>query len=66
MNKPAHTPGPLEVVEAVGGEWIVLCNGFQWGKGPLDMSGCSSETWPTKAEALLAIKERINRHATTK
>lgn len=44
-----------EIVEAIGGCWIVLCNGFQWGKGPLDLSGCSSQTWATKAEAQAAI-----------
>lgn len=45
-----------EVVKAVGGRWMVLVDGVQWGKGPRDASGASSETWKTKREATAAIE----------
>lgn len=48
----------MEIVEAVDGSYIVLVDGFQWGKGPYDRSGCSSETWPTMHEAQLAFNDR--------
>lgn len=48
----------MEIVETVDGRWMILVNGFQWGHGPYDRSGCSSETWPTRAEAACAYRER--------
>ena len=50
---------PWEIVEAVSGRWIVLLNGFQWGDGPYDKSGCSSQTWATRKDALEAIREQL-------
>jgi hypothetical protein len=49
----------FETQETVDGEWLVTCNGIQWGEGPYDISGCSSQTWKTEREALDAIREQI-------
>jgi hypothetical protein len=46
---------PYEIVETVDGEYMVLIDGVQWGKGPRDKSGASSQTWPTRLEAIKAI-----------
>ena len=66
MNKTTKsaqfTPQGFEIVETVDGEYMVLCRGIQWGKGPRDLSGCSSETWPTKQAAYAAIIERERKH----
>ena len=56
------TPHGFEIVETVDGNYMVLCQGIQWGKGPRDLSGCSSETWPTKQAAYEAIMERECNH----
>lgn len=48
----------MEIIETVDGKWIVLVNGFQWGKGPYDASGCSAEQWETKREAQEAFNQR--------
>lgn len=67
MNISVYTVGPkgmtplFQVVPAVDGTWIVLCRGFQWGAGPYDKSGCSSQTWPTKAAAIEAIRAHCER-----
>lgn len=45
-----------ELVETVDGEWMVLVDGVQWGAGPRDPSGSSSQTWATEAEARAAIE----------
>ena len=49
-----------ELVETVDREWMVLVGGVQWGKGPHDLSGCSSQTWPTREEAKQAIENEEN------
>ena len=49
------TPGAkranVEFVECVDGSWMVTVDGIQWGRGPRDASGASSETFPTEAAA---------------
>ena len=50
-----------EIISTVDGRWIILVNGFQWGKGPCDISGCSSDSWPTKNEAARAYRNAARR-----
>lgn len=51
----------------IDGRWIVTVGGLQWGKGPRDPSGASSETFTSKAEAIAAYRERgENSKANTK
>ena len=45
-----------EVRETIDGEWMITFDGIQWGKGPRDLSGCSSQTWPTRQEAINAVE----------
>lgn len=47
----------MEVVKTIDKQWMILVNGFQWGLGPYDKSGCSRQTWRTKREALKAWKK---------
>lgn len=46
-------PQHVEVVEAVGGRWIILINGFQWGTpdAKIDASGAYDTTFATREEA---------------
>jgi hypothetical protein len=44
------------IEETVDSEFMVLIDGIQWGKGPRDLSGASSQTWPTKQAARDAIE----------
>ena len=55
MKTTQFTLQGFEIVETVDGDYMVLCQGIQWGKGPRDLSGCSRETWPTKQAAYEAI-----------
>jgi len=50
----------VEVVETIGGRWMVLVNGFQWG-GTIDRSGAGSATWKTANEAKRAWREKHER-----
>jgi hypothetical protein len=43
------------IEQTVDGDYMILVDGVQWGQGPRDMSGASSQTWPTEKEAWLAI-----------
>ena len=43
-----------EIVEAYGGGWIVLCNGYQIG-GNVDRSGAGDAVYSTRIEAAEAI-----------
>jgi hypothetical protein len=45
----------FEIVETVDGRWMVLVGGVQWGTGPRDKSGASSQTWATRSEAVDAF-----------
>lgn len=46
-----HTAGPwVEIVECLGGRFMVLVNGFQWG-GTVDRSGAGDATFATAREA---------------
>lgn len=47
-----------EIVETVDGKFIVLVDGLQWGRGPRDRSGASSQTWKTQNDAKHAIASR--------
>lgn len=49
----------LSVEETVDGRWMILSSGIQWGEGPHDASGCSSQTWETREDALRAIAEHF-------
>jgi hypothetical protein len=51
--------GALSVKETVDGRWMILSNGIQWGEGPHDASGCSSQTWETREDALRVIAEHL-------
>ena len=51
----SYLAGNVEITEEVGGRWMVLVNGFQWGKGPIDSSGCYSQTWDTASDAARAF-----------
>lgn len=51
--------GALSVKETVDGRWMILSNGIQWGEGPRDASGCSSQTWETQEDALRVIAEHF-------
>ncbi len=53
MKTAQFTLQGFEIVETVDGDYMVLCQGIQWGKGPRDLSGCSRETWHT----LMALLE---------
>jgi hypothetical protein len=46
----------VEIVEAVGGRWMVLVNGFQWGPptSTPDASGAYPDTFPTRWDAVAA------------
>ena len=46
-----------EIVQTIDGTWMILVQGFQWGVGPYDRSGCSSQTWPTYTDAYQAAQE---------
>lgn len=48
-------PKGFAIEETVDGRFLVLCEGIQWGKGPRDASGCSSQTWDTYGDALREI-----------
>jgi hypothetical protein len=48
-------PHPFAIHEALGGGWIVTRHGIQWGAPPCDRSGCSAETFPSKAAAVAAV-----------
>jgi hypothetical protein len=54
LRKP-HVPAH-RIESTVDGRWMVLVRGFQWGAEPLDASGCSSQTWATRAEASKAFE----------
>ena len=58
MKTAQFTLQGFEIVETVDGDYMVLCQGIQWGKGPRDLSGCSRETWPTKQAAYEAIHRK--------
>lgn len=58
MKTTQFTLQGFEIVETVDGDYMVLCQGIQWGKGPRDLSGCSRETWPTKQAAYEAIHRK--------
>jgi hypothetical protein len=55
-NRKGEHMKQYEIIETVDGEYAVLVDGIQWGKGPRDLSGCSSQTWPTREEAQKAIE----------
>lgn len=46
-----------EVTETSDGRWMVCFDGIQWGEGPRDQSGCSSQTFATREEAVAAAEE---------
>lgn len=56
-NPKGRLPGNVEIVEALGGGWMVLVNGFQWGRGEPDPSGAYDDVFPTKAAATAAYLE---------
>ena len=58
MKTAQFTLQGFEIVETVDGDYMVLCQGIQWGKGPRDLAGCSRETWPTKQAAYEAIHRK--------
>lgn len=47
---------PYTLEKTVDGDWMVLIDGVQWGRGPRDKSGASSQTWPTRREAREAVE----------
>lgn len=52
----------IEIAEVLGGGWMVLVAGVQWGPDPSQFDhqlGCSKETWPTREEAEAAIDAYI-------
>lgn len=51
--------GALSVKETVDGRWMILSRVIQWGEGPHDVSGCSSQTWETREDALRVIAEHF-------
>lgn len=59
-------PQDVEVVEALGGGWMVLVRGFQWGTGefPPDASGAYADTWNTRNEAITAYRDAQPRKRT--
>jgi hypothetical protein len=53
-------PKGFEIVETADTpeRYMVLYQGYQWGKAPYDFSGCSEQTWSNKQEAEKAIMLR--------
>lgn len=58
-NAPSLPKG-FSIEEVAGGGWMILKDGLQWGQGPRDSSGASSQVWPTKAAAISALMSRRN------
>lgn len=46
----------FEIKETIDGRFMVTFDGLQWGKGPRDESGSSSQTWDTEQAAFEAVR----------
>jgi len=51
----------IEIVRALGGGWMVLVNGFQWGPpgATVDTSGAADTVFPDRDAAVSAIRREF-------